>query len=253
MLRYRAIPCLLLKGQGLVKTVKFEDPKYVGDPINAIKLFNDKEVDELTLLDITASSEGRGPSFKVIEEVASECFMPLAYGGGIRSIQDIRTIVALGVEKVVLNTAAIHNPELIAEAAAEIGSQSVVVSIDVGKKLFGGYEVMGNRGRAKTGRDPVAFAQFLAKLGAGEILLNAIHRDGTQIGYDTDLIKLVSGGVSVPVIAVGGAGNLQDLAKAVESGAAAAAAGSLFVFHGRHRAVLISYPSFEELRGIFRE
>jgi cyclase len=253
MLRYRAIPCLLLKGQGLVKTVKFQDPKYVGDPINAIKIFNDKEVDELTLLDITASSEGRGPSFKVIEEVASECFMPLAYGGGIRSIQDIRAIVALGVEKVVLNTAAIHSPELIAEAAAEIGTQSVVVSIDVSKKFFGGYEVMGNRGRVKTGRDPLSFAQFLAKLGAGEILLNAIHRDGTQIGYDTDLIKLVSGGVSVPVIAVGGAGNLQDLAEAVQSGAAAAAAGSLFVFHGRHRAVLISYPSFEELRGIFRE
>ena len=254
MLRSRAIPCLLLKGQGLVKTVKFRDPKYVGDPINAIKIFNEKEVDELTLLDITASSEGRGPSFKVIEEVASECFMPLAYGGGIRTIEDIKKIVSMGVEKVVLNSAAISNPGLIAEAAREIGSQSVVASIDVRRKLFGGYEVMGDRGRVKTGRDPLAFAKTLAGLGAGEILLNAIDRDGTQEGYDTELIKLVADGVSVPVIAVGGAGSLQNLADAIKlGGAAAAAAGSLFVFHGPHRAVLISYPSYDELRVAFGE
>ena len=254
MLRSRAIPCLLLKGQGLVKTVKFQNPKYVGDPINAIKIFNEKEVDELTLLDITASSEGRGPSFKVLEEVASECFMPLAYGGGIRTIEDIKRIVSMGVEKVVLNSAAISNPGLIAEAAREIGSQSVVASIDVRRKLFGGYEVMGGRGRVKTGSDPLSFAKTLAGLGAGEILLNAIDRDGTQEGYDTELIKLVADGVSVPVIAVGGAGSLQNLADAIKlGGAAAAAAGSLFVFHGPHRAVLISYPSYDELRVAFGE
>jgi len=254
VLRSRAIPCLLLKGQGLVKTVKFRDPKYVGDPINAIKIFNEKEVDELTLLDITASSEGRGPSFKVIEEVASECFMPLAYGGGIRTLEDIKKIVSMGVEKVVLNNAAISNPGLIAEAAREIGSQSVVASIDVRRKLFGGYEVMGDRGRVKTGRDPLSFARTLAGLGVGEILLNAIDRDGTQEGYDTELIRLVAAGVSVPVVAVGGAGSLQNLADAIKiGGAAAAAAGSLFVFHGPHRAVLISYPSYDELRVAFGE
>ena len=254
MLRSRAIPCLLLKGQGLVKTVKFKDPKYVGDPINAIKIFNEKEVDELALLDITASSEGRGPSFKVIEEVASECFMPLAYGGGIRTIEDIRKIVSMGVEKVVLNTAAINNPGLIAAASQEIGSQSVVASIDVRRKLFGGYEVVGGRGRVRTGLDPLAFARSLADKGAGEILLNSVDRDGTQQGYDTDLIKHVAGGVAVPVIAAGGAGSLQDLAQAIKvGGAAAAAAGSLFIFHGPHRAVLISYPSYDDLRAVFGE
>lgn len=254
MLRVRAIPCLLLKGQGLVKTVKFKDPKYVGDPINAIKIFNDKEVDELTLLDITASSEKRGPSFKIIEDVASECFMPLAYGGGIRTMDDIEKILAMGVEKVVLNNAAISNPGLIAEAARDVGSQSVVASIDVRKKLFGGYEVMSGRGRVGTGRDPRSFAKMLVDLGAGEILLNSIDRDGTQSGYDIELIKLVADSVAVPLIAVGGARNLQDLAEATKvGGASAAAAGSLFVFHGRHRAVLISYPSYDELRSAFGE
>lgn len=248
MLRIRVIPCLLLKDDGLVKTIKYKDPKYVGDPINAIKIFNDKEVDELMLLDITASVEGRGPNFEAIRDVASECFMPLAYGGGIRTLEDIRAILAAGVEKVVLNTAALENPRLIAEAAAEFGAQAIVASIDVKKKLFGGYEVMGSRATRKSGLDPVTYAKRVTELGAGEILLSAVDRDGTQQGYDLDLVKQVVDAVDVPVIAVGGAGTVEDFARVCKtSGAAAVAAGSLFVFTGKHRAVLITYPSRDVL------
>lgn len=248
MLRTRVIPCLLLKGQGLVKTIKYKDPRYVGDPINAIKIFNDKEVDELMLLDITASVENRGPSFDTIENVASECFMPLAYGGGIRNLQDIRKILAMGVEKVVLNSAAISKPELIAEAAQEFGSQAVVVSIDAKKKFFGGYEVMAARGKKSIGLNPVDFARQMEVHGAGELLLSAIDRDGTQNGYDLELIEQVAHAVNVPVIAVGGAGNVDDFIPACKSsGAAAVAAGSMFVFTGKHRAVLITYPTRAQL------
>jgi cyclase len=248
MLRTRVIPCLLLKGQGLVKTVKYKDPKYVGDPINAIKIFNDKEVDELMLLDIMASVEGRGPAFETIGNVASECFMPLAYGGGIRTLDDIRTILAMGVEKVVLNTAAIASPELISEAAREFGSQAVVVSMDVKKKLFGGYEVMAARGTKKTGFEPVSFAKRVAELGAGELLLSAIDRDGTRQGYDLELVQQVAKAVNIPVIAIGGAGSVEDFIPVCKtSGAAAVAAGSMFVFTGKHRAVLITYPKRAQL------
>jgi imidazole glycerol-phosphate synthase subunit HisF len=254
VLRTRVIPCLLLKGRGLVKTMRFKDPKYLGDPINAVKIFNEKEVDELVLLDIAATNDGRGPSFKVVEEIASECFMPLAYGGGIRSVDDIHRVLALGVEKVVLNTAAAEHPDLVRHAAERFGSQAVVVSIDVRKKLFGGYEVMTRSGTHGTGLNPVEYSQLVAQLGAGEILLNAIDRDGMQRGYDVDLIKQVTSAVKVPVIAIGGAGRLEHLALAAQAGgAAAAAAGSLFVLHGPHRAVLISYPSYGELRTVLDE
>lgn len=252
MLRVRVIPCLLLKGQGLVKTVKYKDPKYIGDPINAIKIFNDKEIDELMLLDITASVEGRGPSFDIIRDVASECFMPLAYGGGIGHLEDMRRVLAMGVEKVVINTAAVGSPELIREAAQEFGSQAVVVSIDVKKRLFGGYEVMSARGTRKTGFDPVSFAKHVVELGAGELLISAIDRDGTQQGYDLELISQVTSAVNVPVIAIGGARNVEDFMLASgKSGAAAVAAGSMFVFTGPHRAVLITYPTKEELRPLW--
>ncbi|OGB20899.1 MAG: imidazole glycerol phosphate synthase subunit HisF [Burkholderiales bacterium RIFCSPLOWO2_02_FULL_57_36] len=252
MLRIRVIPCLLLKGQGLVKTVKYKDPKYVGDPINAIKIFNDKEVDELMLLDITASVEGRGPSFEIIKDVASECFMPLAYGGGIRNLDDIRRILATGVEKVVLNTAAIGNPELIQRAAQEFGSQAIVVSIDVKKRLFGGYEVMSARGSRKTGFDPVSFAKRVVELGAGELLVSAIDRDGMQQGYDLELVEQVTSAVNVPVISSGGAASVDDFIQVcAKSGAAAVAAGSMFVFTGPHRAVLITYPTKDQLRPLW--
>ncbi len=249
MLRTRVIPCLLLKGDGLVKTIKYDNPKYIGDPINAIKIFNDKEVDELMLLDIMASDEGRGPSFSTIKDVASECFMPLAYGGGIRSLEDVRAILAMGVEKVVLNTAALNDPKLITSVAQEFGSQSLVVSIDVKKKFWGGYEVVGNRGRKKTGIDPVEFAVRMVALGAGELLLSAVDCDGMQGGYDLALIRSVTQAVDVPVIAIGGAGEVRHFSEACDSGAAAVAAGSLFVLTGKHRAVLITYPSRAQLEG----
>jgi len=252
MLRTRVIPCLLLKDDGLVKTVKYDNPKYIGDPINAIKIFNDKEVDELMLLDIMASDEGRGPSFSTIKDVASECFMPLAYGGGIRGLDDVRRILAMGVEKIVLNTAALNNPELVTLIAREFGSQALVVSIDVKKKFWGGYEVVGERGRKKTGRDPVEFAVQMVAAGAGELLLSAVDCDGVQGGYDLQLIHNVSKAVDVPVIAIGGAGEIRHFTEACENGAAAVAAGSLFVLTGKHRAVLITYPTRAQLEGALR-
>jgi cyclase len=248
MLKARVIPSLLLRGAGLVKTRQFKDPKYVGDPINAIKIFNDKEVDELVLLDITASVEGREPAFAVIEEVASECFMPLAYGGGIRSVEDIRRILKLGVEKVVLNTLAWRDSEVLAQASKEFGAQAIVASIDVRRKLLGGYDVCAERGGRSLRTDPVEYARRMEQLGAGEILLTSIDRDGTQKGYDIDLLERVTSAVSVPVIASGGAGSVSDFAAAVkQGGASAVAAGAMFVFHGPHRAVLITYPTQQEL------
>lgn len=248
MLMTRVIPCLLLRGAGLVKTVRFKDAKYVGDPINAIRIFNDKEVDELMLLDIAASRERRGPAFEVIEEVASECFMPLAYGGGIGSIEDARRILKLGVEKVVFNTTAWQAPEVLAEASREFGAQAVVASIDVRRKLFGRYEVYVDGGTRATGMNPVDYARRMEDAGVGEILLTAIDRDGTLQGYDLELLAQVTSTVAVPVIAAGGAGSLGDLSAAVAIGGAdAVAAGAMFVFHGRHRAVLITYPSRGDL------
>jgi cyclase len=252
MMATRVIPVLLLKGSGLVKTTKFKDAKYVGDPINAIRIFNDKEVDELILLDITRSSEGAGPAFDVIRDTASECFMPLAYGGGISSLSDIERILSIGVEKVVLNTAAIKDPGLIESAARAFGNQAIVVSMDVRKKLFGGYEVAGKGGTEHTGMDPVAFARRCENLGAGEIMVTSIERDGTMEGYDHDLIARVSSAVTTPVIAAGGARDLDDMVAATrKSGASAVAAGAFFVFQGKHRAVLISYPSPQALREAF--
>jgi cyclase len=249
VLRTRVIPCLLLKGAGLVKTVRFRDPVYVGDPINAIRIFNDKEVDELMLLDIRASQERRPPPFKLIGEVASECFMPLAYGGGIASLEHARQLLAIGVEKIVLNTTALTQPELVEQLAREFGSQAVVVSIDAKRKLLGGYEVYASSAARGTGLAPVALARQMEQRGAGEILITSIDRDGTQQGYDLKLIREVADAVSVPVVACGGAGQVSDFAAAVaEGGASAVAAGSMFVFHGRHRAVLISYPTADELK-----
>jgi imidazole glycerol-phosphate synthase subunit HisF len=251
MLKTRVIPALLFKDQGLVKTVHFRKPSYVGDPINAIKIFNDKEVDELVVLDITASIEGRGPSFELIEEIASECFMPLGYGGGIRSVEDIRRILATGVEKVILNAAALADPALVEAAARAAGSQSIVVSIDAKKKLLGGYEVWAAGATRATGRDPAEFAREMQSRGAGEILITSIDRDGTQKGFDLELVRRVAAAVSVPVVACGGAGTLAHLREAVDAGASAVAAGSMFVYVGKHRAVLINYPQYRELENLF--
>lgn len=251
MIRTRVIPCLLLRNLGLVKTVKFKDPKYLGDPINVIKIFNEKEVDELVFLDISATVENKRPPLALLVNIASECFMPLGYGGGIRNLEDVKTILNIGVEKVIINSYAVENPDFVRAAADLAGSQSVVVSIDVKRSLLGKYEVYTRSGTRATGLDPIRFAVEMKQRGAGEILLNAIDRDGTMQGYDLELIKRVSMAVDIPVVACGGAGNVQHLGEAVKlGGASAAAAGSMFVFQGPHRAVLISYPTPKELRAV---
>jgi cyclase len=248
MLRTRVIPCLLLLRGGLYKTVKFKDPKYVGDPINAVRIFNEKEVDEILVLDIGATTEGREPDYDLIRDIASECFMPLAYGGGVTSLDQMRRLQRLGVEKVAINSAAFRSPALVKAACDALGSSSVVAAIDVRKTLFGKYEVWIDGGRTNTKSDPVDYAVSLAELGVGEILVNSIDRDGTMLGYDIVLTKKVAERVDAPVIACGGAGSLEHVADVARNGGVgAAAAGSLFVFHGRHRAVLINYPSQKQL------
>jgi len=252
MLMTRIMPCLLLKDGALVKTVKFKNPGYIGDPINAIRIYNEKEVDELIFLDITATIEQREPPYKVLSEIASECFMPVTYGGGVKDVETIRKILSLGIEKVAINSHAVENPDFVRAASEKFGNSTIVVSIDSRQKLFGGYEVCIHGGRKKTGMDPVKFAIEMEKMGAGEILLTAIDRDGTQEGYNIDLIKSVTDSVGVPVIACGGAGKIEDFRAAViDGGASACAAGSMVVYYGRNRAVLINFPYRKQLDELF--
>lgn len=248
MNRTRVIPVLLLRGKGLVKTVKFKDPKYIGDPINSVRIFNEKEVDELVFLDITATPEGRGPDFELLAEIAGEAFMPMAYGGGITTLEQVQRIFALGFEKVIVNTAAHTLPGLIRDAVAIYGSQSIVGCVDVRRTLLGRYELSSHAGKTKQSVGLKEHVQALEQLGVGEIIVNAVDRDGTQSGYDLKLIREVSSAVSVPVVACGGASGIDDFVAAVhEGGASAVAAGSLFVFVGPHRAVLINYPARADL------
>lgn len=253
MLRHRVIPALLLRNGGLVKTLKFKDPKYVGDPINAIHIFNEKEVDELMVLDIMASKERREPNYALIEQFAGECFMPLAYGGGVRTVEQARRIFSLGVEKVCVQTAALENPRLINELAERFGSQSVLVSIDIKKNWFGKPGLYAaTQGKLHSTSWQEMLRLFVAA-GAGEVLLNAVDKDGTLSGPDLELIREASAAVDVPLIAVGGISSLIDIKAAVRAGASAVAAGSFFVFHGPHRAVLITYPSSEELANLWAD
>jgi cyclase len=247
MLRYRVIPVLLIKDNGLVKTTRFRNPVYIGDPINAVKIFNEKEVDELILLDITATNENREPNYKRIEEIVSEAFMPIGYGGGINKLEQIEKLFKLGIEKVILNTAAQVNPGLIRQAAEIFGNQSIVVAIDIKKNIWGKNKIYTHSGTKKQNTDIDSFLKIAEESGVGEIFINSIDRDGTMSGYDIELIRHVSGVVSVPVVASGGAGNNKDFSLAITSGASAVAAGAMFVFQGIHRAVLISYPKYEEL------
>lgn len=249
MIRPRVIPALLLKGQGLVKTVKFKEPKYLGDPINIVRIFNDKEVDELVLLDITATPESRGPQFDLLRNIASEAFIPLAYGGGICSMDDVRKLLSIGIEKLIMNTSAVETPSLVREVADHAGSQAAVVSMDVKKNFLGKYEVFTHCGQKKTGLDPVKHAVEMERMGVGEIIINSIDRDGTMQGYDVELVRRVADAVRVPVVACGGAGNLSHVSEVIKQGhASAAAAGSIFVFQGPLRGVLISYPTPKELK-----
>ena len=247
MKRIRVIPALLIHRNGLVKSVKFKDYKYVGDPINAVRIFNEKEVDELAIIDIDASWENRPPDISRIQEIVSEAFMPIAYGGGITSVDEVKKILSAGVEKVILNRSAVKNPSLITEIARQFGSQSVVVSIDYKKSLFGKPGVYIENGKTATGLNPLAFAKQMEEAGAGEILLNSIERDGSFEGYDLEMIEKISHAINIPMIAVGGAGSLSDFKRAVQFGASAVSAGSFFIFQRPHRAVLISYPSQQDL------
>ena len=251
MYRARVIPCLLVRGDGLVKTRKFKDPVYVGDPVNAVRIFSEKEVDELVVLDIDASREGRGPNFDLVTEIAGECFMPMAYGGGIRTLDEVRRLVRSGVEKVVINSAAVESTEVVRQAADVFGSQAVVGAVDVRRTLLGGYKVTTRSATVESRVDLDAHVRALVAAGAGEIFLNSVDRDGMMAGYDLELIRRVTGAVNVPVVACGGAGTVEHLLTAVrEGGASAVSAGSMFVFHGKHRAVLINYPTQAELKGI---
>ena len=255
MLYPRIIPCLLVKNQGLVKTVKFTDPKYVGDPINAVKIFNEKEVDELIVLDIDATNEKRSPDYKMIEHLAAECRMPLCYGGGVKTVEQIQRIFGLGVEKIAISSAAVENPMLVAEAAEFVGRQSVVVVIDVKINAKNGkYEVCTHNAQKNTGKCPIAFAQEMERLGCGEIVVNSIDNDGLMKGYDFSLVDQVRMSIGVPLTVLGGAGSLHDLGLLINKyGIIGAAAGSLFVFKGKYRAVLINYPNRAEKRALIEE
>lgn len=254
MLRPRIIPCLLVHKKGLVKTVNFTSPKYVGDPINAVRIFNEKEVDELIVLDIDATTENREPDYKMIEYLAAECRMPLCYGGGVKTVAQAQRIFELGVEKVALSAAAINNPGIISEAAKIVGNQSVIVVLDV-KKCPGTdrYEVWTHNGTVNTGKNPVEMAIHMENLGAGEIVINSIDNDGMMQGYDLDIVSKIRGAIRLPISILGGAGSLADISDLINKfGIIGAGAGSLFVFKGKYKAVLINYPSGEEKESLMK-
>jgi cyclase len=242
MVQNRFIPCLLLRDGGLVKTEKFKKHKYIGDPINAVKIFNDKEVDELIFLDIDASKEKRGPNFEVLKDLASECFMPFGYGGGIKDLFEIEKLLKIGIEKIIINKSALDSDILLKESVAHFGSSTIVAAIDVKKNIWGKKMVYDHTTNKCLEFYPNQLAQKYCDLGVGEIFLNSVDLDGTFLGYDLDLISSISKQVSVPLIASGGASSISNLQDAIASGASASSAGSLFVFQGPHKAVLISYP-----------
>jgi cyclase len=249
MLRPRLIPVLLVHQRGLVKTRRFADPKYVGDPLNAVRIFNEKEVDEIVVIDIDATRERREPDYSMIGKLAAECRMPLCYGGGVKSPEQVERIIGLGVEKVAVSSAAIDDAEMVAESARRVGGQSIVIVLDVKKSGFINkrYELFTHNGGTATGIHPVDFARRMQELGVGEILLNSIDRDGTGEGYDLALVDEVRRGVSLPMTVLGGAGSLDDVQDLVRRhGVIGAAAGSMFVFKGKYRAVLIQYPARNE-------
>ncbi len=252
MIRPRVIPILLLKNLGLVKSVRFKNYNYIGDPINAVKIFNDLRADELVFLDIMASKEKRTIQLSFIERVGDECNMPFSVGGGIRTINDIKTILSAGAEKVIINSYAAENPEFIKNAAMEFGSSTIVASIDVKNNFFGKEATYTMGGTKSTGYNPVDFAKLMEEKGAGELIINSIEKDGTMEGYDLDLVKRISEAVTIPVIACGGAGTYEHMANCFkDSFASAVAAGSMFVYHGPRKAVLINYPAKNELLQIF--
>ncbi len=253
MLRTRVIPILLLRDRGLYKGIKFKNHKYVGDPINTVKIFNDKEVDELVLLDIDASKCGKPIDFELLQEISTEAFMPLAYGGGVSSMEDAKKLFSIGIEKIILNSIAILNPGLLKELIDHFGAQSIVISLDIKKSFFGKYHLYIKSGTVKTKYNPIDFAIEMKNIGVGEIIINSIDNDGKMKGYDLEFLDNISNKLSVPIVMCGGAGNLEDFKKAKDLGASAVGAGSMFVYNGVHKAVLITYPSYEKLCAIFGE
>ncbi len=253
MLRPRIIPSLLIQDNGLVKTVNFKNPKYVGDPINAVKIFNEKAVDELAIFDIDATVLGKEPNYSLIERLASQSMMPLCYGGGVKTVEQAQRIFSLGIEKIALSSAVLQNPKLITKISDRVGAQSVIVVLDVKKKLLGGYEIYTHNGKKGTGINPFKFVEEAQKLGAGEIVINSIDKDGVMKGYDMDLIAKIREKITLPMTVLGGAGSLQDIEKVIDvHGVIGVAAGSLFVFKGPYKAVLINYPTQVEKNKIFK-
>lgn len=251
MLRTRIVPVLLLRGESLVKTVRFGRFTYIGDPCNTVRIFNELEVDELIILDTTATTEGRSPNLQLLRDIANECFMPLAYGGGIRSLADARQIFGVGFEKISLNASAVETPNLIGEISETFGSQAVIASIDVRVGLAGRGEVVTRGGKTRTGLDPVIWAEKVEARGAGEILLTSVNREGTWSGFDVDLVKRVSDAVSIPVIAHGGAGKVDHIGEVVnDAGASAVALGSMVVFQKKGMGVLVNFPDSSSLEGV---
>lgn len=245
----RIIPVLLVSDGGLVKSVRFKKHKYIGDPINAVKIFNEKEVDEIVILDIDATREGRPPNINMIREIASEAFMPLSYGGGITNIEQVKAILFEGVEKVVLNYSAFHNPQLVSEISERFGSSSTVISIDVKTNLLGKQKLFSHAKNRLINIDLLDYAKKMEKLGAGELFINSVDKDGTFEGFDLNLTHKISSSVGIPVIACGGASTNEDLVKVIVDGkASAAAAGSMFVYQNKNKAVLINYPNWDEIQ-----
>jgi cyclase len=247
MRRIRIIPVLTLQNEKLVKTIRFKNPTYIGDPINAVKIFNEKEVDEIVILDITATKEKREPNYIKIEEIASEAFMPFAYGGGITTLNQIEKLVKLGIEKVVLNSVLETNMSLVTEAAKIFGSQSIIASVDVKKNIFGKNNAYKISGSTKINTSIIEYLKQLEQAGIGEFFINSIDRDGTYLGYDLEFIKQLSTQVSAPIVACGGASSIDSFLPAIQHGASALAAGSMFVYTGSTRGILINYPKQEDL------
>ena len=254
VLRPRVIPCLQLIGDGLVKTVKFRAPAYIGDPINTVRIFNELEVDELCFQDIRATIEGRQPNLKVLADLASESFMPMSYGGGVRNLEIAKQVMRIGFEKVVVNSMACEDPAIVTRLSEHFGSQAVVGSIDVKRGLLGRYQVSSHDGRRKFNKDVVAWAVRLQELGAGELLVTSMDRDGTWTGFDVEMIRRVAHAVDIPVIASGGAGSLAHIKAVVtEGGAAAVALGSMVVYQARGMGVLVNFPDQAQLAALFAE
>jgi cyclase len=253
MLRPRIIPSLLYHDKGLIKTVNFKSPKYVGDPINAVRIFNEKEVDELAFFDIDATVFNKEPDYILIEKLANQSRMPLCYGGGVKTVEQAQKIFGLGIEKIALSSSAIQNPKLVTQIANRVGSQSVIVVLDIKKKLLGGYEIYTHNGKKSTGINPIQFSKELKDLGAGEIIINSIDQDGVMKGFDMHLIDKIAESISIPLTVLGGAGSLSDIEKVIEKhGVIGVAAGSLFVFKGPYKAVLINYPTQSQKNNIFK-